>query len=200
MSTDDLIFFKSTYKLGEKISHDFSFISKITPLKRDEQWVQLRKLRELYVKKRLVLVLGSGVSNDFDLPDWHNLIRKMLIKSYKVSYEISKNKEEKIIDLLIDLFAPNNLILARNVSIRESTHYPYFIQKEVRDILYKEKNNIEITPLFKEIRQFCKDPSLNLNSIITFNYDDMLENCLKQSVPKIHFKPIYDDGMQPRIG
>jgi hypothetical protein len=80
-------------------------------------------------------------------------------------------------------------------------------ENQVRNLLYaslkKEENgHLYDSGLMKEIRQLCiaagKRP--NLDSIITYNFDDILEECLSRLNIDIPFKIIYDVGIQPEQG
>lgn len=74
-------------------------------------------------------------------------------------------------------------------------------ENAIRDVLYEEIDNENESDLLKEIRQFCiaagRNP--NLDSIITYNYDDLLERCLKNIDVDIPFSPIYSTGMKHEI-
>ena len=173
------------------------------PTNNESKETQLINLRESYRNQKLVLVLGSGSSKAYGLPDWDTLLQKLLMKSLESESEIF-NDSKNISSLIINLFSPSRLILARNIQLRckNNNLEDLSFEKDVRDVIYEEIDDTEINPSFKEIRQFCIAPgkSPNLDSIITFNYDDTLENCLSQLEIEIPFKSIYSAGVQPKVG
>ena len=71
-------------------------------------------------------------------------------------------------------------------------------ENSIRDALYAGVKKRKDSDLLKEIRQFCiaAGRSPNLDSIITYNYDDLIEQCLKNLDVDIPFSPIYSRGMK----
>lgn len=193
MLTSSLIFLleKSLSNISEYVNNNF--------LKNEKKYVD--GLKTAYNNQNLVLVLGAGVSLDYGLPSWNNLLKKLLIRNFESKHNIIGDKTENA-DLVINLFSLSPIILARDIQ-QQYKDNPNFLsfESDVRDIIYEELNDSKITSLFKEIRQFCIAPGMspNLDSIITFNYDDMLENCLSQIEIDIPFKSIYAEGMQENV-
>lgn len=184
-----------------RLSIDLS--STLRESKRDPKEIQLRNLKKLkksYQKQNLVFVLGSGVSINYGLPDWKTLLQRLLIKTLE-SEQAEYKDSKKIADLFNYTFSPDNLILARNIRLycKDSSEELVF-ENLVRESIYDELKNIETDELFKEIQQFCmpftKDG--NIDSIITFNYDDILEKCLEEINKNI--KTIYNANIQSEDG
>ncbi|WP_417324990.1 SIR2 family protein [Halarcobacter sp.] len=155
-----------------------------------------------YKAQRLVMVLGAGSSVSYGLPNWNTLLQKILL----ITLEADKNKNQKekaevLAKTFSAIFEPNSLISARYL-------HKYFQEKNpksqlafenaIRDTLYESLKAEEDSILLKEIRQFCiaAGRSPNLDSIITYNYDDILEECLKNIPVDIPFTPIYARGMR----
>jgi len=168
---------------------------------------KLNKISEWYKSERLVFVLGSGASASYGLPDWNTLLQKLLLISIKSendeSNESSKNRDEKagvLARTFSRVFEPNALISARylhNYFKRKHPTSTLAFENAIRDALYGElENNVE-SDLLKEVRQYCiaagRNP--NINSIITYNYDDLLEQCLRSIDVDIPFSPIHARGM-----
>ncbi|NPE30340.1 hypothetical protein HNV12_20770 [Methanococcoides sp. SA1] len=178
----------------------FSNIAQSLEKKTVSRKTHIKHLNEAYFDEELVLVLGAGVSQYYGLPDWNTLLQKLLINLLKSEQnENSKNSAS----LLTSIFSPSPLILARNIQQRykDKTDDLYF-ENQVRDLIYEKMDDSDISKLFKEIRHFCVAPgkSPNLDSVITFNYDDILENYLSNMEIKIPYKPIFSDGMQAKAG
>lgn len=160
-----------------------------------------------YRAKRLVLVLGAGTSISCGLPDWNTLLQKLLlisINSDEDNADLEHNNKERdsiLAKTFRSVFEPNPLISARylhNYFKHEHPTATVTFEKAIRDVLYEDIDNVhKESDLLKEIRQFCiaPDRSPNLNSIITYNYDNLLEQCLDNIDVDIPFVPIHSRGM-----
>lgn len=163
----------------------------------------ISKIIKEYKSDRLVLVLGAGVSNEHGLPDWDTLLQKLLIDAMTSDEDNQKEKSLVLAKIFTKVFSLNPLIAARYLS--EAYNKPkgtLSFERAVRDALYEEVDINKETELFKEIRQLCVAPgrSPNLDSIITYNYDDVLENYLSKLNVEIPIKPIYDVEMRLSSG
>ena len=152
---------------------------------------QMAKLISSYDEETLVLVLGAGVSVPYKLPNWDTLLQKLLLSSFQKETDSDTDKSLVLAKLFTKIFSPNPLIAARYLRnhYKENTEKdPLAFEKAIRKALYSNlKKNFQ-SPLFREIVQLCVAPGKtpNLNSIITYNYDDILETHLKEiniSVP-----------------
>lgn len=162
----------------------------------------ISNLSKAYKDEELVLVLGAGVSVPYKIPGWGNLLQKLLFETFNNS---SANNDAQFVlsKLFPELFPNSPLISARFLE-------EYFKKKKngktfeemVKEALYEQINREADSPTIKEILQFCIAPgrSPNLDSIITYNYDDILEGALFNSDVEIPFKPIYKVGMNPTNG
>lgn len=162
----------------------------------------ISNLSKAYKDEELVLVLGAGVSVPYKIPSWGNLLQKLLFETFNSS---STNNDAQFVlsKLFPELFPNSPLISARFLE-------EYFKKKKngktfeemVKEALYEQINREADSPTIKEILQFCIAPgrSPNLNSIITYNYDDILEGALLNSNIEIPFKSIYKVGMNPTNG
>jgi len=165
---------------------------------------QILNLIDAYENEQLVLVLGAGVSIDHELPSWNILLQKLLINTFAISGDNYSNSTSILLaKLFVDFFTPNPLVAARFLKknhqvniIGKTTSF----EEAVRAAIYEEIDLTKESNTFKEIRQLCVAPgkSPNLDSIITYNYDDILEKYLLDSNIEIPFKSIYSVGMNPR--
>lgn len=168
---------------------------------------QISKLADSYNKEQLVLVLGAGASIDHGLPNWNTLLQKLLINT--ITLDLGEDQKEKSIvyaKLFDEIFSPSPLIAARYLKnfYRDNNEEENInsFEDAVRDAIYAEINHNKESNLLNEIRQFCASPdkSPNLDSIISYNYDDILEIYLSNLEIEIPFKSIYSTGMNPATG
>ncbi|MFP7755678.1 SIR2 family protein [Thermodesulfobacteriota bacterium B35] len=166
---------------------------------------KLETITDWYRSQRLVMVLGAGSSASYGLPDWNTLLQKLLLISIKTDDdEDTKNTAEKagvLARTFTGIFEPNALISARylhNYFKKKNPNSKLAFENSIRDALYAGLKSKEDSELLKEIRQFCiaAGRSPNLDSIITYNYDDLIEQCLKNIDVDIPFSPIYSRGMK----
>lgn len=165
-------------------------------------WNKTENLSIAYKNDELVLVLGAGVSVSYNLPSWDNLLQKLLFYTLKNgNNDHDEDASTLLSKLFTRLFDNSPLISARYLE-------EYFKKKNLnlnetlRKVLYEGIDRTSDSDTYKEILQYCIAPgkSPNLDSIITYNYDDILETMLKNSKIEIPFKPIYKIGMNVSNG
>jgi len=186
-------FDKSTYsvllkKLRNTLVHSF------TKTNRDEI---IREVKQSFRKEKLVLVLGAGVSMSFGLPSWELLLQKLMV----TTLEKEKSASSILSKLFSKIFNPSPLIAGRYLQKYFESNKKSF-EEEVRKILYQEIARDTTSSLMDEIVRFCIAPgkSPNLNSIITYNFDDILEQSIKKSDLDLPFKSIYGQGIDVDTG
>lgn len=153
----------------------------------------LRNIGDAYQKEKLVFVLGAGISIEFGLPSWNGLLQNLMVhtieKEHKVSSVLSK--------LFNEVFSPNPLIAGRYLQGYFEKNNTSF-ESMVRDVMYSKIDKERQSNLLDEIVRICVAPgkSPNLDSIITYNFDDILEFKLEKTKMDIPFRPIYGIGME----
>lgn len=176
------------------------------------QKAQIERAADWYRTENLVLVLGAGASASYGLPDWNTLLQKLLLITLKSesngqsdgSGGGDSDRTGLLAKTFSKVFEPDNLIAARYLHghfKRTNPKSTLAFENAVRDALYSEAISAEESDLLKEIRQFCIAPgrSPNLDSIITYNYDDLLEKCLRNIEVEIPFSSIHARGMKPKV-
>jgi len=158
------------------------------------------ELKNAYKNEDLVFVFGAGISKDFGLPDWNVLLQKLILKSVKVDGNNSYAKASVFAQLFQQLFNLSPLITARYLKNYFGKNHNIKFEDEIRKALYNSYKSNHQSKLMDEILQFCVAPGKapNLNSIITYNYDDILEEYLSKQNIKIPFKTIYKIGSKPQ--
>jgi hypothetical protein len=165
------------------------------------QSIQLMELNEAYNSKKLVLVLGSGVSIGCGLPSWDGLLEKLKSK-INVSRNDTENSELIINKLYLKYLNRSNLIFARNLYHHSSSGLEndecVVFEKFVRCALYKGIGS-KYTKLLEEIVRLSSDDEGEklLDCIITYNYDDILEYCLEENNQKNYSSVYYSEIEEP---
>lgn len=165
---------------------------------------KLKNLMKWYKSQSLVFVLGAGVSKNYGLPDWNTLLQKMLLNTLTPAGEDAEKKKEAgvLAQAFSNIFDPDPLIAARYLHEYFKEANPkaeLAFEGAIRKVLYEGVDKDSESDLLKEIRNFCiaAGRSPNLDSILTYNYDDLLESCLKNVDVDIPFKAIHARGMKP---
>jgi hypothetical protein len=171
------------------------------------QSIQLMELSKAYNSKKLVLVLGAGVSKGCGLPNWNDLLKKLQNNIY-LSEDDFGDKAFFINKLFLKLFNRHELILARNLHHHSSPGLEnddcIVFEKFVRCALYKgTESKKSKSKLLDEIIRLCSDGEGEklLDCIITYNYDDTLEYYLEENNQKnyrsIYYSEMDEPGMIP---
>jgi len=164
---------------------------------------QEQEIAEYYRSGRLVLVLGAGVSREHGLPDWNTLLQKLLLSTLSSDTAEAKARSSVLAKAFTKIFSPDPLIAARylyNYYRDNHTDDELAFDKAVRDAIYEELNLSNESKTLKEIRQLCIAPgrSPNLDCIITYNYDDLVETYLANVGIDVPYKSIYAPGMNAK--
>jgi TIR domain/SIR2-like domain len=150
---------------------------------------QLKKLKSAYENGNLTLFCGAGISIDAGIPTWSNLLKSLL------NYIFSFDNDVKVID--IDSKIANILQKQINVSPLIVAQYlknllgKNFLDK-VREVLYKDcRNDSTVIAIIASLSK-PKREGKPLKAIITFNFDNLLEEKFKSE--NILFKTLHKDG------
>lgn len=156
----------------------------------------IKNLKTAFENGSLNLVLGAGISAKYGLPTWDSLLQRLLLKTI----EHEADKATVLSKFFTKIFNPSPLIAGRYLqeSLVDGKTKNKF-EKEVREALYETfEENVE-SPIMDEIIKLCIAPgnSPNLDSIITYNYDDIIESKLIEINLDIPFQSIYGQGINP---
>lgn len=185
---------QETIRLLRNAKNKQEIIDKLPSTKALSHSEIVRKLSTYYKNETLVLALGAGVSMGFGLPDWGTLLQKLMI----TTIEKEQNVSSVLSKLFTNIFSPSPLIAGRYLQKYYEDKSLSF-EEAVRKVLYEEIDINKPSDLMDEIVNFCVAPGKtpNLDSIISYNFDDILEQRLAKVGISVPFKPIYGIGMNP---
>jgi len=187
---------KALRELRNKSVHE-KVVKKLPEIKAPTCKDTIKCLNTAYLNEKLVFVLGAGVSFGYGLPLWDEILQKLMV----TTIEEEQSTSSVLAKLFNNIFKPNPIIAGRYLQ-------QYYIDNElsfeeaVQKALYENCNCDNDSKLMNEIVNFCVAPgkSPNLDSIITYNFDDILEHKLLDVGIDIPFKSIYGVGMNSDNG
>ena len=177
-------------QLYEKVVKNKNDVSPKPALSKSES---ISNLTNAFTEEKLVLVLGAGVSLNFGAPSWGELLQKLTVHTI----EKDRKASDLLSNLFNDIFKPNPIISGRYLQNYFEKNNSSF-ENMVRNVLYQSIDKSENSELVNEITKYCVSPgkSPNLDSIITYNFDDILEHKLDQTQMDIPYKSIFGVGME----
>jgi hypothetical protein len=154
---------------------------------------QLRELRTHFDSGELSLFLGAGVSVEGGVPAWANLLRSLLASLFgkKLRGANKRDLSQRFAELFQKNFSPSALMIAQYLKNGLGNDF----LETIRNALYP--SDPKSCPLIDEIVELCR-PQRNkqtLQSIVTFNFDNLLEENLTRS--SIKHSPVYAEGQRP---
>lgn len=154
----------------------------------------LKNLKNSFKEENLVLVLGAGISLEYKIPAWNELLKRLLARALD-----EKDENQKMVSVLFnEVFGPNALIAARYLKL-QFDGVDTKLEKEIKHVLYEYYDDTESQSL-KAIKKLCisAGKSPGLDSVITYNYDDILEQTLTKADVGIKFKVISKTGQHAK--
>ena len=178
----------------KKLGNDYA-----TPKnKKSDTWEKIRDYRLENLKEMLILqkctpFLGAGVSMDAGVPSWDELLKKLLIKARNIKSVKSAQDHYRAI---LDSNNQSRLVAARIIlsEIDKIYHIQY-----MREALYQQNEDKENKGQLINVLADLFN-SRNIEQIITFNYDTLLENKITEKKGKcmsVFGKEIVGKGIIP---
>lgn len=151
----------------------------------------IKSIRYALSNNRLTLVCGAGVSSSIGLPDWNTLLIRILNYTLDLKQKCMTKNDMK------NLLSSSNLIVGKYLKILLRDEFDEVVSK----CLYEDErvlgdNAYAESALLKNIIKLIR-PKRNrgsVESVITFNFDSLLEKFLSRN--SIKYKAIYDEGIQ----
>jgi hypothetical protein len=155
---------------------------------KDERTKRIEQLKLKYKDGNFSLLLGAGVSCDAKLPSWEQLISSLLIKYFSETQNADNKFSQKSINTISENFKDNYfnsaLLSARYLkkSFTKSDEPSDKFKNIIHEILYKTNKVNRDSKLIEVIGKLCIPTRLraHIDSIITYNFDDLIEQKLKK--------------------
>lgn len=152
---------------------------------------KIEVIRKELSDNRLTLVCGAGVSSSIGLPDWNTLLVRILSHALTLKHKDFSSSEMET------LLSSSNLIVGKYLKILLGEEFDEVVTKS----LYEEEWTLgdyayTESTLISNIIELIR-PKRNrgsVESVITFNFDSLLEEFLTKN--SIKFKAIYDEGIK----
>ncbi len=155
---------------------------------------KIKHLHDEYMKRKLVVVLGAGASKAYGIPDWNGLLQQVLIRSFGHQTRVYGWIYNLVLRLLSGFLAKKHpLVSARHLRARYKQCPAKFVA-DVREVIYdsvaKNEQEYPRNAFLRELadlwpskpdthqgprRGSRSNISPGLDSVITLNYDDLLE-------------------------
>ncbi|MDP3029294.1 MAG: TIR domain-containing protein [Deltaproteobacteria bacterium] len=150
---------------------------------------QVSRLREHLQRGEMTLFCGAGISLGAGVPAWSNLLSDLLAGMF--GKQLPKVKQD-LAELYQSHFSPSPLIMAQYLKNGLGDDFLTY----VRTSLYKEKPTT--SSLIDAVVELCRPQRsrASLNSIVTFNFDDLLEHNLQEN--HIHYHSVFAEGQRPK--
>lgn len=140
------------------------------------------------------ILLGAGVSCDANLPSWQQLISSLLIKSFSETLNENQQFDNESINRLSSVFKSNQLnsalLSARYLKKLFTTQHKSDekFKKIIHEVLYTSQEINRDSILIKIITRLCIPTRIraHIDSIITYNFDDLIEQALDSKNLKFH--------------
>lgn len=140
----------------------------------------LADLREEWKTHRLTIVVGAGASVQSGLPSWYSVLDEMLFQYVEGKHK--KTLVGPLADRIRDhmkarLQGESPIVIAHYLRSQYSTESQFL--KLVRNALYRRvRGTPQPGPIAQAIARLANRPNGGLKSIITFNFDDLMEAAL----------------------
>lgn len=170
---------------------------------KDDSWKKIREerlneLKKIYLKDKLVLFLGAGVSKEAGIREWGDLIsdlRVLMIKRILEKNEIEITEQETNF-LLHKMKEINNHSPLLQVAFIKAALGEEF-EKNISKLLYKSIVNDGESKLLNSISKLSlpKRNAIGIQAVVTYNFDDLLEHSFNKY--NIEYQSLYSEFDYP---
>ncbi|WP_318640991.1 SIR2 family protein [Flavobacterium ardleyense] len=188
----------------KRLENALSVETKDWKIERDER---LNVLKDIYSKGQFSLFLGAGVSASAGMADWNTLLNSLFVTYLTNEFSDDKKIIEKditeIVSRLNNLDETSAIMAARYLrkalvkNTKEETHF----LNAITENLYSLRDKIQPidSTLLHSITNLCMPmrTGAKVRSVITYNFDDLLERILELKNIKHHSVYIDNDFCDP---
>lgn len=145
-------------------------------------------LRAAWRRERLVLVLGAGVSAEYGVPGWEDLVTNMVVDPWRKWKDSDRRKYTALLSWVVRDYGIDPLMAARALEIVIEKEQPEMTTAEVR----RQFREIVRLHLYGHVKRPPKDRRTTLRAVadlikagrnnkggvqavVTLNFDDFLE-------------------------
>ncbi len=160
-------------------------------LAREEAIQRIRS--DYFTDDNLVLVLGAGVSFEYGIPTWPQLVQSLMMGTLA----LDDSDADAIASLFGVVFNPNALITGRYLETFYSKSSSLRFEERVREVLYRNFEPKVQSKLMSQIVHLCLalgKGTPSLNAIISYNFDDLVEESLEAVNGDFPYKCIYSSS------
>lgn len=145
-------------------------------------------LKAALIDNQLTLVCGAGVSRDLSIPTWNELLVNILNEVYSNDHDDLNTKNKVTAESLLSLMPQSNLILGKYLKLILNDNFNKIVQKNLYlyynqfyeyDPIYLNSETNMMNAIVELARP--KRSGKRLESIITFNFDDLIEKALERN-------------------
>ncbi|REC53636.1 hypothetical protein DRF62_12640, partial [Chryseobacterium piscium] len=169
---------------------------------KDEREDIIISLIECFKNRQFSLLLGAGVSSSAGMPTWANLLNSLFVSylsnEFDKSKSVTNDEVKEIVNRLNNIDQQSALMAARYLRkglSKQQINDETFI-KTITKSLYelRDKNKREDSDLINAVSNICmpRQNGARVKSLITYNFDDLLEKNL--TVKSIKFHSIYTEN------
>ncbi|RBL92909.1 SIR2 family protein [Chitinophaga flava] len=163
-----------------------------------EREERLKELSDSYDRGQFAFFLGAGVSSSAGMPDWNTLLNSLFVSYLAKELSISQEDIKQIVNRLNEVDEPSALMAARYLRkglSKERTEMREFTKIITENLYQLRDTQREInSDLLKSISNLCmpKRTGAKVRSVVTYNFDDLLERQLKNK--SIQYHSIYSEN------
>lgn len=152
-----------------------------------------KDLKDEFKKGNLCLFCGAGVSIKAGIPNWSFLLKGLLqnlVDKKLGDYSLDPKRQRQLAEFYYDEFGVSSLIVGQYLKNGLAETF----LEDVRTALYQ--NNPQESDILNTIVELCRPQRerKTLNSIITFNFDNLIECNLERN--RIKHRPIFAEGQR----
>ena len=134
----------------------------------------IARAKSAFSKGRVSLFLGAGVSIDAGLPQWSDLLRGVFKPNDSKPYFYVSDKNT---DAILDTYGNSNIIAGRYAYNGFGDEGKF--SSRIKEVLYQsKKDSSDLVNALSEA--IVEDKEKRISSIITYNFDDLIETRLSE--------------------